>query len=264
MILLFFNEIIIICKKDQTTSIIFGILNIIENSKYGIHIYCFFLILFIEPKNSQFQMLIFTIYYISFYNRILSYTYLLKYRQILKKKKLSSKFQWINNVSMDKNYRGSFEIAQLFIYCLLIIYYFVFTHLFLNDDIMYMKGRSISWSNKLHVIHLFFIILIILFTRLVETLPKNISLIFSILTVIITVTYSIHVHKYLPFVNLDTNSYHFSLSISFLVGFVLQLISYYLTHIEPVFIIIVVIVLSIVLVLVHPKMNLKRQKKNTR
>ena len=161
----------------------------------------------------------------------------------------------------DDNYHGTFEYVQLAIYLFLFVYYFFYSFLFLNNDILYMKGRIIAWSSKLQQLCIFTVFINLFLTRLVEMLTKIPSIIISIINMVVIIIYTSYLYYYLPYIDLNTNTSYISFSISFLVGFVLQLISRYLYHFDVVIVIIVILGLTLILFFVNEKINRKTKKK---
>lgn len=179
-------------------------------------------------------------------------------------------FSWVGSqlgtlislMATDSSYRGGFEIAQLVIYLIMLIYFAFFSFNFSNNGVSYMKGRSISWSYKTQRIYVFTTLLNLFLTRLVEMLPKAASLVFALITAIYVILYIVYLFILLPYIDMKTNSYHISLSISCLVGFLMQLISFHVHHIDASFMIIIVIILAIILVISINRINENRKKKS--
>ncbi|KAK8852747.1 hypothetical protein M9Y10_017737 [Tritrichomonas musculus] len=177
-------------------------------------------------------------------------------------------FSWISSqmatvislIATDSSFRNGFEYAQLAIYFLLFVYFIFFSFHLSNNDAAYMKGRSVCWSYKTQRIYIFTTLINLFLTRLVEMLPKLPSLIFAIINIAAIICYVVYLFIFLPYIDLKFNTLHISCSISFTVGFIIQLLSRYVIRIDSIFVLIVVIILSIVLILIVNKVNEDRRR----
>lgn len=179
-------------------------------------------------------------------------------------------FSWVSSqlgtlvslIATDSSFRNSFHYVQLVIYIILLIYYIFFSFTLSNNDVSYMKGRSVCWSYKTQRLYVFTTLVNLFLTRLVEMLSKTASLVFSIITIIYVISYIVFLFIFLPYISFSMNSYHIALSISCVVGFIIQLISYHAYHIDSAITVIIAIVLSVALFLIIKQLNENRRRKS--
>ncbi|OHT05490.1 hypothetical protein TRFO_26761 [Tritrichomonas foetus] len=152
----------------------------------------------------------------------------------------------ITKVANDSEYNNVFHIIQIIVYFVLIISHILFSCYFVACDMIYMRGRSLTWNYKFRVIQIIITDLTLFFTRLVETLPRSQSIIVAILTAIVYIFYIALIIERFMFVSKNINILYASLLIGFFIGFILQCISIYVVQIDLMIVIVVNAVASVI------------------
>ncbi|OHT11504.1 hypothetical protein TRFO_19047 [Tritrichomonas foetus] len=162
----------------------------------------------------------------------------------------------------EEDYRTIFLYIQIIIYIILLCYYFFYEFYFSNNDIAYMRGRSFAWSYQTQLSIILFSSGILFTSRLIETLPKYGSIVFTVISGVLSLLYIISLFITAPFISMNTNSYYIALMISCFFGFIMQNISIHFYYIDIAIVITAVAILAIILHFVFYQLYAKRYQKS--
>ena len=150
----------------------------------------------------------------------------------------------IEEIVNHESQRTLFNYISVACYVIILLLHIAFTFYFVSCDMIYMKGRSISWGSGIRIALLCWMIAGTILTRLVETLSKIPSIIMAVLTVINYVFNAAFIIERQAFLSPTLTATYPAVIIGFLVGFILQCISMYASKID-IMIVIVAILISI-------------------